>query len=164
MSKIGENALFAIEYELDETSEAPHGGLRVWAAGSSFGTLEDRVPLLGACESLSLLLSSDRYCAIPLLLSDSISPRRKLDVISADEINHDRFMFNVDESTDDFTIFAFLDCETLHLLWERLPTTFFKYRDAREPKYARIPIDVVKQVLDEFRGVIRDFQGTNPCV
>lgn len=155
MKIIGDSELFAVEFAVDESDASILGRLRVWAGGRCFGTLEDTVPLLGACRSLSLLLSPERTCRIPALLAESDSPKRVFDILSSDEFNHDRFMFNIDESTDDFKIFALSDGERIHLIWQRLPDTFFDYPcDDGAAQYASVNASYVERVVNEFESII----------
>lgn len=168
---IGDKAVFAIEYKVRIIKPYLMGSFQLWISNSYIGDFEEDVMLHGSAGGLTLLLDESRVGdSYPELNADNIPANRimtseeKFSFLSDDDDAHENYMFSVDESTDDFAVFAYRTGEDMNFLWylyddpsvRRLPKNLKKY--PREMFLKKAPFDIVKQVVEEFDNTIKLIQ------
>lgn len=162
---IGDKAVFAIEYKVRIIKPYLMGSFQLWVSNCYIGNFEEDVMLHGSAGGLTLLLDESRVAnSYPELTADNMpasrimTPEEKFSFLSDDRDAHDNYMFNVDESTDDFAVFAYRTGEDMDFLWKihyprRLPKNLKKY--PRETILKKAPFDIVKQVVQKFDNELK---------
>ncbi len=137
MKIIGNKAKFAIECKVNRVSPYIMGHIRLWLNNSYIGFFEEEVMLMTSLCSLEYLLSEEKVARLQKIsIPGDMSSEKLMKFLEHDDgVIHDYTMFNVDESTDDFSIHVFKDKQNMKFLWRLHRSPRGKYRNY--PKVTR---------------------------
>lgn len=155
MKIFGNKTKFAIECKVNEVSPYIMGHIRLWFQNSYIGFFNEEVMLMTSLGSLEDLVGENRAERLKKIsVPKEMSDEKLLKFLENDKGKiHDYTMFNVDESTDDFSIHIYRDGQVMNFLWQLHRSPVKKYGNyPRKTFSAAIDFFELSNTISEFKN------------
>lgn len=149
---IGNKNEFAVEYDVKQVKPYLTGNVCLWIGNSYIGYFHEEVMLNSVRASLCNL--KRRLNELQEHEFENKSVKEIFEFIYSDRNDNGKFLLNLGESFDDFSVSVFKKNEFLTFIWRLTDKPFFEYPDYKKDIRSKtVPISIFLNVIDNFNTI-----------